>query len=38
MINHRAVKDFYAHRKLVLKRINEAMKREAEAEAKRNRK
>lgn len=36
MINHRAVKDFYAHRELVLKRINEAMKREAEA--KRNRK
>lgn len=36
MINHRAVEDFYAHRELVLKRINEAMKREAEA--KRNRK
>ena len=38
MINNRAVEDFYAHRELVLKRINEAMKREAEAKAKRNRK
>lgn len=38
MINNRAVEDFYAHRQLVLKRINEAMKREAEAKAKRNRK
>lgn len=36
MINHRAVADFYAHRELVLKRINEALKREAES--KRNRK
>lgn len=34
MINNRAVEDFYAHRELVLKRINEAMKREAEAKAK----
>lgn len=38
MINNRAVEDFYAHRELVLKRINEAMKREAKAKAKRNRK
>lgn len=38
MINNRVVEDFYAHRELVLKRINEAMKREAEAKAKRNRK
>lgn len=38
MINNRAVEDFYAHRELVLKRINEAMKREAEAKVKRNRK
>lgn len=38
MINNRAVEDFYAHRELVLKRINEAMKREAEAKDKRNRK
>ena len=38
MINNRAVEDFYVHRELVLKRINEAMKREAEAKAKRNRK
>ncbi|WAQ79343.1 hypothetical protein E20_19 [Escherichia phage E20] len=38
MINKRAVEDFYAHRELVLKRINEAMKREAEAKAKHNRK
>lgn len=35
MINHRAVADFYAHRELVLKRINEALKREAEAKCKR---
>ena len=35
MINYRAVADFYAHRKLVLKRINEALKREAEAKRKR---
>lgn len=35
MINHRAVADFYAHRKLVLKRINAALKREAEAKRKR---
>lgn len=38
MINNRAVEDFYAHRELVLKRINEAMKREAESKTKRNRK
>lgn len=36
MVNNRAVEDFYAHRELVLKRINEAMKREAEVKAKRN--
>lgn len=36
IINKRAVEDFYAHRELVLKRINEAMKRENKA--KRNRK
>lgn len=35
MINHHAVADFYAHRELVLKRINEALKREAEAKRKR---
>lgn len=38
MINNRAVEDFYAHRELVLKRINDAMKREAEAKRKRKRK
>lgn len=35
MINNRAVEDFYAHRELVLKRINDAMKCEAEAKRKR---
>lgn len=30
MINHSAVEDFYAHRKLVLERIKAAMQREAE--------